>query len=135
MMTNAAKASEPIGRLIELRVNGAVLTAISTDLAVAADYVSFMGAVVRALGDKQALELEANKCGRNLSTGMEGIGSIPLSSKNIQESDFKVPTDLVEGSLESSKKSLNWVEIIEAIIKQKAKVKELDSERLGRIAP
>lgn len=73
------------GRLIEIRVNGAILTALRTESAVAADYIGFMDAAVRALIDQKELEAEANKCGRTIATGFRGMGSFPLPSVSIPE--------------------------------------------------
>lgn len=72
-------------RLIELRVNGATVTILNTESAVAADYVGFLGSVVKTLNDSDALEAEANKCGRTLATGLKGIGSVPLESVGVPE--------------------------------------------------
>ncbi|MFU0866428.1 hypothetical protein [Kluyvera ascorbata] len=51
------------GRTIEVRVNGALLAALKTETSVAADYISFMDVVVKALMDMEALEVEANGTG------------------------------------------------------------------------
>ncbi len=73
------------GNRIELRVNGATVTMLNTECAVAADYVGFLGSVVKALNNSDALEAEANKCGRTIATGFKGIGSVPLESVGVPE--------------------------------------------------
>ena len=67
------------GNRIELYVNGILTQTLLTELAVAADYLLFMGGVVEALEkDKTSLEKEANKSGRTVATTFRGIGSVPL---------------------------------------------------------
>lgn len=73
------KKKEP-GRTIEVRVNGALLAALKTETSVAADYISFMGAVANALMDKEALEAEANASGKTIMhSGFATFGSVPIS--------------------------------------------------------
>ena len=68
------------GRTIEVRVNGALLAALKTDTSVAADYISFMDVVVKALMDKEALEDEANASGKTIMhPGFATFGSVPIS--------------------------------------------------------
>lgn len=74
------------GNRIELFVNGVLTQTLSTESAVAADYLLFMGGVVEVLGkDKASLEAEANKNGRTLSTGFKGVGSIPFELVGVPE--------------------------------------------------
>ncbi|AZP32565.1 MULTISPECIES: hypothetical protein [Enterobacteriaceae] len=74
------------GNRLELFVNGVLKQTLSTESAVAADYLLFMGGVVEALEkDKTSLEAEANKSGRTLATGFSGIGSVPLQSVGVPE--------------------------------------------------
>ncbi len=69
------------GRMIEIRVNGALLTAIKTETAVAADYISFMEAVTKALMDPEKLECEANASGKTiLHPDFETFGSMTISN-------------------------------------------------------
>lgn len=68
------------GRTIEVRVNGALLAALKTETSVAADYISFMDVVVKALMDKEALEAEANASGKTIvHPGFATFGSAPIS--------------------------------------------------------
>ena len=68
------------GRTIEVRVNGALLAALKTETSVAADYISFMDVVVKALMDKEALEYEANASGKTIThPGFATFGSAPIS--------------------------------------------------------
>ena len=74
------------GNRVELFVNGVLTQTLSTESAVAADYLLFMGGVVEALEkDKTSLEAEANKNSRTLATGFRGVGSIPLESVGVPE--------------------------------------------------
>ena len=69
------------GRMIELRVNGALLTAIKTENAVAADYISFMETVTKALMDPEVLECEANASGKTiLHSVFKTFGSMTISN-------------------------------------------------------
>lgn len=68
------------GRLIEIRVNGALLSALRTETAVAADYVSFMEALTSALMHRDSLEREANASGRTMNHPNFGaLGSLPIT--------------------------------------------------------
>lgn len=68
------------GRTIEVRVNGALLAALKTETSVAADYISFMDVVVKALMDKEALEVEANASGKTIIHPVFAtFGSAPIS--------------------------------------------------------
>ena len=68
------------GRVIEIRVNGAPLAVIKTETAVAADYISFIGAITKSLMDPEALEREANASGKTiLHPQFETFGSSPIS--------------------------------------------------------
>ncbi|QFH71183.1 hypothetical protein FR762_16300 [Enterobacter sp. E76] len=74
------------GNRVELFVNGVLTQTLSTESAVAADYLMFMGGVVEAMEkDQTSLESEANKSGRTLATGFRGIGSVPLESVGVPE--------------------------------------------------
>ena len=69
------------GRVIEIRVNDAPLASIKTSTAVAADYISFMEALTRALMHPEVLEREANASGRTiLHPGFKTFGSAPIST-------------------------------------------------------
>ena len=68
------------GRTIEVRVNGALLAALKTETSVAADYISFIDVVVKALMDMEALEAEANASGKTIMhSGFSTFGSVPIS--------------------------------------------------------
>lgn len=69
-----------MGRVIEVRIDGAIVSAINTETAVAADYLSFIDSLTKALlNDSEGLEKEANKCGRTINGhGFSGIGSVPI---------------------------------------------------------
>lgn len=67
------------GRLIEIRVNGALLASLRTDWAVAADYINFMQAFADAMMDKAVLEKEAEQSGKTIMHGLfETLGSLPI---------------------------------------------------------
>ncbi|MEB7708433.1 hypothetical protein [Citrobacter braakii] len=69
------------GRTIEVRVNGALLSALKTETSVAADYISFMDVVIKALMDKEALEDEANASGKTIMhPGFATFGSAAISN-------------------------------------------------------
>ncbi len=69
------------GRLIEIRVNGALVAMLQTERAVAADYLNFINGVTEVLlRDRAALEAEANKSGRTINGHkFSGIGSVDIS--------------------------------------------------------
>ncbi|MGK4327956.1 hypothetical protein ABVK36_03565 [Lonsdalea quercina] len=67
------------GRLIEIRVNGALLASLRTDGAVAADYITFMQALTEAMMDKELLEKEAEQSGKTIMHSLfKTLGSLPI---------------------------------------------------------
>lgn len=67
-------------RVIEIRVNGVVLSALRTETAVAADYISFMETLTSALMHRDSLEREANASGRTMNHHNFGaLGSLPIT--------------------------------------------------------
>lgn len=80
VMADEMQKKEP-GRTIEVRVNGALLAALKTETSVAADYISFMDVVVKALMDMEALEVEANASGKTIvHPGFKTFGSVAISN-------------------------------------------------------
>lgn len=68
------------GKKFELLVNGAPVSFLNTENAVAADYLFFLDGVIRAvLNDRDSLEREANKSGRTINGhSFTGIGSVDI---------------------------------------------------------
>lgn len=68
------------GKKFELLVNGAPVSFLNTQNAVAADYLFFLDGVIKAvINDRDSLEREANKSGRTINGhGFSGIGSISI---------------------------------------------------------
>jgi len=67
------------GRLIEIRVNGALLASLRTDGAVAVDYITFMQALTEAMMDKELLEKEAEQSGKTIMHSLfKTLGSLPI---------------------------------------------------------
>ncbi|WP_407321790.1 hypothetical protein [Dickeya ananatis] len=68
------------GRLVEVRVNGSVVAVIKTETAVAADYIMFIEATVKALAHSASLEREANASGRTTEhPNFNAFGSLPIT--------------------------------------------------------
>lgn len=71
-----------MGRIIEVRINGAVLSVIKTETAVAADYLNFINSITEALlNDSTGLEKEANMSGRTIKHAhFKTFGSLPITN-------------------------------------------------------
>lgn len=68
------------GRLIEVRVNSAVVAVVNTETAVAADYIMFIEAAIEALKNAESLEREANASGRTTKhPNFNALGSLPIT--------------------------------------------------------
>ncbi|WP_216606209.1 hypothetical protein [Serratia marcescens] len=72
------------GKKFELLVNGALVSFLNTENAVAADYLSFLdGAVEAMLRDTESLEKEANMSGKTINHPNFGtFGALPISDEN-----------------------------------------------------
>lgn len=76
-----------MGRVIEVYIDGAIVSAIKTETAVAADYLSFIDSLTKALlNDSEGLEKEANMSERTIKHARFGtFGSLPIKdSKGLQ---------------------------------------------------
>lgn len=64
------------GKKFELLVNGAPVSFLNTENAIAADYLYFLDGVLRGvINDRDSLERDANKSGRTINGhGFSGIG-------------------------------------------------------------
>lgn len=69
------------GKTFEFLVNGAPLVLLKTKNAVAADYISFMDGVLKAmLNDTESLEKEANMSGKTIKhANFEAFGALPIT--------------------------------------------------------
>lgn len=72
-----------MGRVIEVHIDGAIVSAIKTETAVAADYLSFIDSLTKALlNDSEGLEKEANMSGRTIKyANFVTFGSIQRVNK------------------------------------------------------
>lgn len=69
------------GRLIEIWVNGAVVAALDTEDAVAADYVSLMSSLSQAMMHEPSMEKEANASGKTITHRyFRSLGSLPITN-------------------------------------------------------
>ncbi|MDU7483142.1 MAG: hypothetical protein E7K90_17365 [Hafnia alvei] len=76
-----------MGRVIEVHIDGAIVSVIKTETAVAADYLSFIDSITKALlNDSEGLEKEANMSGRTIKHACFGtFGSLSIKdSKGLQ---------------------------------------------------
>jgi hypothetical protein len=71
------------GRMIEIRVNGALLGSIDTSKAVAADYICFMQTVSESLMHIESLEREANASKTIKHACFRSLGAIKLQRPKV----------------------------------------------------
>lgn len=112
------------GRMIEIRVNGALLGSIDTSKAVAADYICFMQTVSESLMHIESLEREANASGKTIKHAtFSTLGSIQITEAGKMITTLHVDASAVAGQTRVVEAvSKRYAPLIEKIPRERVEV-------------